>query len=54
MTDKAKRDYEQERKTAIKRGETGIGSKSGDAQRHRARRIVEKRVGKSALKGKDV
>lgn len=54
MTDKAKRDYEQERRTAIKRGETGVGSKSGDAQRHRARRIVEKRVGKSALKGKDV
>lgn len=54
MTDKAKRDYAQERKTAIARGETGVGSKSGDAQRHRARRIVEKRVGKAALKGKDV
>lgn len=48
------RDYEQERKTAISRGETGVGSKSGDAKRHRARRVVEKRVGKSKLKGKDV
>lgn len=54
MTDKAKRDYAQERKTAIARGETGVGSKSGDAQRHRARRIVEKRDGKAAVKGKDV
>lgn len=49
-----KRDYAQERKTAIARGETGVGSKSGDATRHRARRIVEKRLGKSAIKGKDV
>lgn len=40
-----KRDYKQERKTAIARGETGVGSSSGDAQRHRARRIVEKEVG---------
>lgn len=32
-----KRDYKQERKTAIARGETGVGSKSGDAVRHRAR-----------------
>ncbi|AFR52087.1 hypothetical protein ECBP2_0054 [Escherichia phage ECBP2] len=54
MTDKAKRDYAQERRTAIKRGETGVGSKSGDAQRHRARRIVEKRDGKAAVRGKDV
>lgn len=49
-----KRDYSQERKTAISRGETGTGSNSGDAMRHRARRIVEKRSGKSAIKGKDV
>lgn len=49
-----KRDYEQERKTAIARGETGKGSSSGDAVRHRARRIVEKRSGKAAIKGKDV
>lgn len=49
-----KRDYEQERKTAISRGETGKGSSSGDAMRHRARRVVEKRSGKSAIKGKDV
>lgn len=40
------RDYEQERKTAIARGETGAGSKSGDATRHRARRKVEKRLGR--------
>lgn len=39
------RDYAQERKTAKKRGETGKGSKSGDATRHRARRMVEKEVG---------
>lgn len=39
------RDYAQERRTAIARGETGAGSNSGDAQRHRARRIVEKEVG---------
>lgn len=49
-----KRDYAQERKTAIRRGETGVGSESGDTIRHRARRVVEKRVGKSKLKGKDV
>lgn len=49
-----KRDYEQERKTAIARGETGSGSQSGDAVRHRARRVVEKHVGKSRIKGKDV
>lgn len=34
------RDYKQERNTAKKRGETGVGSKSGDATRHRARRKV--------------
>ena len=36
------RDYKQERKTAIARGETGVGSSSGDATRHRARRAVAK------------
>ena len=36
------RDYKQERKTAKKRKETGVGSKSGDATRHRARRKLEK------------
>ena len=36
------RDYAQERKTAKKRGETGVGSKSSDAVRHRARRKLEK------------
>lgn len=40
-----KRDYKRERELAIKRGETGAGSESGDAQRHRARRIVETEVG---------
>ncbi len=43
---KRKRDYKRERELAIKRGETGVGSKSGDAQRHRARRKVEKRLGR--------
>ena len=40
------RDYKQERKTAKARKETGVGSKSGDATRHRARRKVEKKLGK--------
>lgn len=48
------RDYKQERETAKKRGETGVGSKSGDATRHRARRKVIKRLGKKAVEGKDV
>lgn len=42
---KRKRDYKRERELAIRRGETGVGSNSGDAKRHRARRIVEKEVG---------
>ena len=41
-----KRSYKQERKTAIARGETGVGSESGDAKRHRARRAYEKKYGK--------
>jgi hypothetical protein len=41
-----KRDYKQERRTAKKRGETGVGSKSGDATRHRDRREHEKKNGK--------
>lgn len=45
MTVASKRDYKQERRTAIARGETGVGSNSGDAIRHRARRAVEKKVG---------
>ena len=32
------RNYAQETKTAKARGETGVGSNSGDAVRHRARR----------------
>lgn len=35
----------QERRTAIKRGETSVGSKSKDATRHRARRKKEKELG---------
>lgn len=48
------RDYKQENKTAKDRGETGNGSNSGDAMRHKARRKVIKRVGKAAVQGKDV
>ena len=40
-----KRNYKQERKTAIARGETSVGSKSGDATRHRAQRKYEKANG---------
>lgn len=40
------RDYKRERQLAIRRGETGVGAKSGDAQRHRARRKVQKRIGR--------
>lgn len=43
---KRKRNYKRERELAIRRGETGVGSKSGDAQRHRARRKYEKENGK--------
>lgn len=43
---KKDRDYARERELAIKRGETGVGSKSGDATRHRARRKVEKKLGR--------
>lgn len=39
------RNYQQERKTAKKRGETGCGSKSKDARRHRARRAYIARNG---------
>jgi len=41
-----KRNYARERELAIRRGETGVGSKSGDATRHRARRKVEKTLGR--------
>lgn len=40
-----KRDYKQERRTAKRRGETGVGSKSGDARRHRDRRAHERKNG---------
>lgn len=32
--------------TAIKRGETSVGPNSKDAIRHRARRLVEKKIGR--------
>lgn len=40
------RDYQRERETAIKRGETGTGHMASDSIRHRARRKVEKRLGR--------
>jgi len=40
------RDYKRERELQIRRGETGVGSKSGDATRHRARRKVESALGR--------
>ncbi|WHS68317.1 hypothetical protein [Salmonella phage PKM.Hi.22.6] len=40
------RNYAQERITAIKRGDTGVGKKSKDAMRHRARREMEKSIGR--------
>jgi len=46
-----KRNYRVERANAKKRGETGVGSKSGDATRHRARR--KKLGGKSSSKDVD-
>lgn len=49
-----KRDYKQERKTAKKRGETGVGSKSSDAKAHRARRKLEKEGKVKKGDGKDV
>lgn len=49
-----KRNYAQERRTAIRRGETSVGSKSGDATRHRARRAVEKKLGKDLPSNVDV
>lgn len=50
----SKRDYKQERKTAIARGETGVGSKSGDAVRHRARRKMEKHLGHKLSPGQTI
>ena len=45
MATKKKRDYKQERKTAIARGETGCGAASLDNIRHKARRKKEKELG---------
>jgi hypothetical protein len=41
-----KRDYDHEKKLATQRGETGVGSSSGDSTRHRARRKLSKKVGR--------
>jgi hypothetical protein len=49
-----KRNLKQERKTAIARGETSVGSKSSDATRHRARRKVANKLGDAAVAGKDI
>lgn len=48
------RNLKQERKTAIARGETGVGSKSSDATRHRARRALAKKLGKPIPSNMDV
>lgn len=48
------RDLKQERKTAIARGETSVGSKSKDATRHRARRALEKKLGHKIPSNQDV
>jgi len=38
-----KRDYDQEYKTQKERGESGTGSDSDNAKRHRVRRLAEKK-----------
>ena len=48
-----KRNYKRERELAKRRGETGVGSSSGDAKRHRARRAYENKNG-SLPSGVDV
>jgi len=48
-----RRDYKQERKTAIRRGET-LGSDSGNAKRKRLRRAMEKEGRVHKGDGKDV
>lgn len=46
------RDYDQEYATSKKRGEIGTGSNSGNAKRHKARRIMVKKG--MVKKGQDV
>ncbi len=53
-SDKYKRNYKQEAKTAKRRGETGNGSSSGDATRHRARRAFIDKHGTAKAAGKDI
>lgn len=48
MTASSKRDYKQEKKTAVARKETRNGSSSGDAKRNKDRRAHEKKNGKIA------
>lgn len=54
MSKKRKRNYKRERELAIRRGETAAGSDSGDARRHRARRKVEKKLGRKLGKNEVV
>jgi len=49
-----KRNYKQEYKTAVARGEIGTGSNSDNAQRHRLRRQFEKKGLVHKGDGKDV
>ena len=51
---KRKRNYKRERELAIRRGETGVGSESGDATRHRARRLKEKEIGHKLASNQEV
>lgn len=48
------RDYKRERELAKRRGETGVGSESGDATRHRARRLKEKELGRKLKETEEV
>jgi len=50
---KRKRDYKREHELAKRRGETGVGSDSGNARRNRARRKKEKELGRK-LKSDEV
>lgn len=49
-----KRNWKQEYATAKRRKEVSAGTNGVNASRKRARRLMEKTLGKAALKGKDV
>lgn len=51
-SDKYQRDYSQEYDTQQQRGESGTGSTSGNAKRHKLRRLAMKQ--KPVKKGQDV